>query len=153
MPTGSSCHEERNRHVQLSFPRSHAIDGSKRPHKPLHLPDRRLSRADSSQRNRNLRLRWNALSCDSPQRPSASRRHLTVRSPARIAGTGVASRPEKPYSITDEPYPQPQHRSLNFNAIGRRIAMQPSLGKMSAYKILNWRDQPAGTIDEIVTAF
>jgi len=31
--------------------------------------------------------------------------------------------------------------------------MQPSLGKMSAYKILNWRDQAAGTIDEIVTAF
>jgi hypothetical protein len=31
--------------------------------------------------------------------------------------------------------------------------MQPSLGKMSAYKILNWRDQAAGTIDEIVAAF
>jgi hypothetical protein len=31
--------------------------------------------------------------------------------------------------------------------------MQPSLGKMSAYKILNWRDHAAGTIDEIVTAF
>ena len=31
--------------------------------------------------------------------------------------------------------------------------MQPSLGKMSAYKILNWRDQAPGTIDEIVTAF
>jgi hypothetical protein len=31
--------------------------------------------------------------------------------------------------------------------------MQATLGKMSAYKILNWRDQAAGTIDEIVAAF
>ena len=31
--------------------------------------------------------------------------------------------------------------------------MQPSLGKMNAYKILNWRDQAARTIDEIVAAF
>ena len=31
--------------------------------------------------------------------------------------------------------------------------MQPSLGKMSAYEILNWRDQAAGTTDEIVAAF
>jgi hypothetical protein len=31
--------------------------------------------------------------------------------------------------------------------------MQLSLGKMSAYEILNWREQAAGTTDEIVAAF
>lgn len=31
--------------------------------------------------------------------------------------------------------------------------MQPSLGKMSAHEILNWREQAAGTTDEIVAAF
>ena len=31
--------------------------------------------------------------------------------------------------------------------------MQPSLGKMTAYKIVDWRDQAAGSIEEIVTAF
>lgn len=31
--------------------------------------------------------------------------------------------------------------------------MEPTLGKMTAYKIVNWGDQPAGSIEEIVTAF
>lgn len=31
--------------------------------------------------------------------------------------------------------------------------MQPSLGKMSAYKMFSWRDQAAGSIEEIVAAF
>lgn len=31
--------------------------------------------------------------------------------------------------------------------------MEPSLGKMSAYKIMNWRDHHANSIQEIVTAF
>ena len=31
--------------------------------------------------------------------------------------------------------------------------MQPSLGKMSAYKMMNWRDQSASSIEEIIAAF
>jgi hypothetical protein len=31
--------------------------------------------------------------------------------------------------------------------------MQTSLGKMSAYKMIDWRDQAAGSIEEIVAAF
>jgi hypothetical protein len=32
-------------------------------------------------------------------------------------------------------------------------AMQPSLGKMSAYKILNWQDRAASSIEQTVAAF
>ena len=31
--------------------------------------------------------------------------------------------------------------------------MQPSLGKMSAYKILNWQDRAASSIEQTVAAF
>ena len=31
--------------------------------------------------------------------------------------------------------------------------MQPSLGKMSAYKLMNWRDRVADSVEEIVAAF
>lgn len=31
--------------------------------------------------------------------------------------------------------------------------MEPSLGKMAAYKMMSWRDQHANSIEEIVTAF
>lgn len=31
--------------------------------------------------------------------------------------------------------------------------MQPSLGKMSAYKILNWQDQAASSIEQTVAVF
>ena len=31
--------------------------------------------------------------------------------------------------------------------------MQSSLGKMSAYKMFNWGDRPAGSIEQIVAAF
>lgn len=31
--------------------------------------------------------------------------------------------------------------------------MQPSLGKMSAYKILNWQDRAANSIEQTVAAF
>jgi hypothetical protein len=31
--------------------------------------------------------------------------------------------------------------------------MQPSLGKMSAYKMFNWRDQAAGSVEQTVAAF
>ena len=31
--------------------------------------------------------------------------------------------------------------------------MQPSLGKMSAYKMFNWRDRAAGSVDQTVAAF
>jgi hypothetical protein len=61
---------------------------------------------------------------------------------ARLWFLALRSRTRYPVSYT-----------LNPNAAERRTAMQPSLGKMSAYKILNWRDQAAGTIDEIVAAF
>jgi hypothetical protein len=35
----------------------------------------------------------------------------------------------------------------------RRIAMQPSLGKMSAYKMFNWRDRAASSVEQTVAAF
>ena len=31
--------------------------------------------------------------------------------------------------------------------------MQPSLGKMSAYKMFNWRDRAAGSVEQIVAGF
>jgi hypothetical protein len=31
--------------------------------------------------------------------------------------------------------------------------MQPSLGKMSAYKMLNWRDRAASSVEQTVAAF
>ena len=31
--------------------------------------------------------------------------------------------------------------------------MQPSLGRMSAYQILNWQDRPASSIEQTVAAF
>jgi hypothetical protein len=35
----------------------------------------------------------------------------------------------------------------------RRIAMQPSLGKMSAYRVFNWRDRAASSVEQTVAAF
>jgi hypothetical protein len=35
----------------------------------------------------------------------------------------------------------------------RRTAMQPSLGKMSAYKMFNWRDRAASSVEQTVAAF
>ena len=31
--------------------------------------------------------------------------------------------------------------------------MQPSLGKMSAYKMFNWRDRAASSVEQSVAAF
>src|SRR5260370_89848 len=42
---------------------------------------------------------------------------------------------------------------MNPNSEERRIAMQSSLGKMSAYKMFSWRDRAANSIEQTVAAF
>jgi len=45
------------------------------------------------------------------------------------------------------------HNANQPNSNERRTAMQPSLGKMSVYKMLNWRDRAASSVEQTVAAF